>query len=95
VYIIRPEDCEFHSADPLPDGNQHWRKTKVRFIYPHTVKINAAFRKRAERHVRETLNFFRMCDEVAAYQQRRLTTAPTPPPPTRCPYCPYSVGSRG
>jgi hypothetical protein len=71
LYTIRCEECDFRSADPLPDGSQNWRKTKVRFIYPHTVKINAAFRKRAERHVRETLTFFRMCDAYATYQERK------------------------
>ena len=71
LYTIRCEECDFHSADPLPEGSQNWRKTEVRFIYPHTVKITVAFRKRAERHVRETLTFFRMCDAFAAYQERK------------------------
>jgi hypothetical protein len=58
VELLWLEDRDFHSPDPLPEDNWGWRKTKIRLIYAHTIKINSAFHKRAERYLRKTLDYF-------------------------------------
>jgi len=69
---IRAEYSDFHSGEPLPEGSQHWRETRsARLLYSGTVKIDAAYYKRAERHVQETLHFFAMCGEVESYLKRK------------------------
>jgi hypothetical protein len=49
---ITSEYRDFHSPIDLPKGSENWRKTKVRLLYPHEIKIDAAFRRRATRHAR-------------------------------------------
>jgi hypothetical protein len=66
VEVLWLEDREFHSPDPLPADSWGWRKTKVRLIYAHTIKIDSAFQKRAERYVRKTLDYFLMYEAYAA-----------------------------
>ena len=66
------QDREFHSLRELPKGSENWRKTKVRLLYPHEIKINAAaFRKRATRHVRAMIKFEQMLPLIEAYFKRK------------------------
>jgi hypothetical protein len=73
VEFLWLEDRDFHSPDPLPEDSWGWRKTKIRLIYAHTVKINSAFHKRAERYVRKTLDYFLMYEAHAALVKRKYS----------------------
>jgi hypothetical protein len=59
-------------ALPLPAAcsiavSPNWRETRsARLLYPDTIKIDAAYRKRAERYVRDAVHFYFMCDAYAA-----------------------------
>ena len=64
--MLQDEYHEFHSPLPPPKGSENWKSTSVRLLYSKTVKIDAAFRKRAQRHVRETINFLEMAKAFAA-----------------------------
>src|SRR5205814_4440205 len=49
-----------------PSGVEKWFTDLPRVLYG-TVKIDRAFQKRAERHVRSIIKFLIQLDEVAAY----------------------------
>jgi hypothetical protein len=69
---IREEYHDFHSGEPLPQGSQNWRETRsARLLYPDTIKIDAAYRKRAERYVRDAVHFYFMCGQYAAHLKRK------------------------
>lgn len=62
---IIDEYHEFHSPLPPVKGSENWKNTRVRLLYAKTVKIDFAFRKRAERHVRSLIQWELM---FAAYE---------------------------
>ncbi|HEY3987970.1 MAG TPA: hypothetical protein VGM02_01645 [Acidobacteriaceae bacterium] len=69
---IQSEFDEFHT--PVTKGSENWHKQKsVQLIYGAT-KIDSAFRKRAERHVRGIIKWLRQADEVEAYMVRKQAT---------------------
>jgi hypothetical protein len=69
---LRQEYHDFHSGEPLPKGSENWRETRsARLLYSDTVKIDAAYRKRAERYVHDAVHFYFMCDQYAAYLKRK------------------------
>jgi hypothetical protein len=75
VGYITNEYRDFHSPLTLPKGSENWRNTKVKRLYPHEVKIDAAFRTRATKHVRDMIKFEQMMPEIEAYLQRKSDKA--------------------
>jgi hypothetical protein len=73
VEFLWLQDRDFNSPDPLPEDSGDWRKTRIRLIYAHTVKINSAFHKRAERYVRKMLDCFLRCEAHAALVRRKYS----------------------
>ena len=63
---IRQEYQEFHSTDAPVQGSANWKNTRVRFLYPHDVRINEALCKRAFRHIRSMVRFNDRLDRIAA-----------------------------
>ncbi len=69
---IREEYRDFPADEPLPEGSQNWRERRsVQLLYAVKVKIDAAYQKLAERHVRDAVHFYFMCDQVAPYLARQ------------------------
>ena len=69
--MLQEEYHEFHSPLPPPKGSENWKSTAVRLLYPNTIKIDDAFRKRAERHVRDTIKFLQMAQAFAAKAEKQ------------------------
>jgi hypothetical protein len=81
---IRQEYHVFNSGEPLPQGFQNWRNTRsARLLYADTVKVDAAYRKRAERHIREIIRFFFECEEQGPRCCKRTRSAERASRPTR------------
>lgn len=67
MQAITDEYHEFHSPLPPVKGSENWKNTRVRLLYAKTIKIDAAFRKRAERHVRSLIQWEQQFQKLAAY----------------------------
>jgi hypothetical protein len=67
---IESEYKQFHGFTPAAKGSENWSKLKSSRLLYGSVKIDRAFQKRAERHVRNILKFMRQLDEVAACLHR-------------------------
>jgi hypothetical protein len=72
---IESEYKQFHGFTPATKGSENWAKLKSSRLLYGTVKIDRAFQKRAERHVRSIIKFVRQTDEVAAYLKREEAKA--------------------
>jgi hypothetical protein len=68
---IESEYKQFHGITPATKGSENWAKLKSSRLLYGTVKIDRAFQKRAERHVRNIIKFLSQLDEVAAYLKRK------------------------
>jgi hypothetical protein len=56
--MLQQDYYRFHSPLSPPNGGKNWKgRRSVKHLFSKTVKINAAFRKRAERYVREKIKF--------------------------------------
>jgi|HubBroStandDraft_2_1064218.scaffolds.fasta_scaffold85368_2 hypothetical protein len=56
--LLQEDYYRFHSPLPPPKGGKNWKGMRsVQLLFSRTVKINPAFRKRAERYVRARINF--------------------------------------
>ena len=56
--MLQEDYHRFHSPLPPPKGTKNWKGIRsVQLLFSNTVKINVAFRKRAERYVRDKINF--------------------------------------
>jgi hypothetical protein len=66
----------FHDPSTAPEGCEDWTKQKsIQLLYGDTVKIDAAFRKRAKRHIRKMIQFPEALPHIAAYLARKNKSA--------------------